>query len=233
MIASDGDLQEGIASEAGSLAGHLRLGKLIVCYDDNHIQLDGPTAMAWSEDVLERFDAYGWHTQRVEDGNDLAAIEAAVTAARADDRPSLIAVRTHIGYGQPEQAGLARRRTAHRSGPTRSAWSRRPTAGTRTGASSSRPRRSAVFRAAIKDGEALVAGWEARFEAYAEAHPELAAEFRRRIAGDLAPAGMRTSRRTRPGPRWPPGTPARTPSRPSPRACRSCSAARPTCRSRT
>ena len=86
VIASDGDLQEGIASEAASLAGHLRLGKLVVLYDDNHIQLDGPTAMAWSEDVPERFDAYGWHTQRVEDGNDLAAIEAAIEAARADDR---------------------------------------------------------------------------------------------------------------------------------------------------
>ncbi len=186
VIASDGDLQEGIASEACSLAGHLRLGKLIVCYDDNHIQLDGPTAMAWSEDVLGRFDAYGWHTQRVEDGNDLAAIEAAVTAARADDRPSLIAVRTHIGYGSPNKQDSQK---AH---------------GSPLGADEVRlvkeaygwdpdqsfvepPEALAVFRAAIKDGEALVAGWEARFEAYAEAHPELAAEFRRRIAGDLAP----------------------------------------------
>ena len=103
VIASDGDLQEGIASEAASLAGHLRLGKLIVLYDDNHVQLDGPTAMAWSEDVPRRFDAYGWHTQRVEDGNDLEAIEAAISTAIADDRPSLIAVRTHIGYGSPNK----------------------------------------------------------------------------------------------------------------------------------
>ena len=104
VIASDGDLQEGIASEAASLAGHLRLGKLIVLYDDNHIQLDGPTAMAFSEDVPKRFDAYGWHTQRVADGNDLAAIESAIQAARdADDRPSLIAVRTHIGFGSPNK----------------------------------------------------------------------------------------------------------------------------------
>ena len=72
VIASDGDLQEGVASEACSLAGHLRLGKLVVLYDDNRIQLDGPTAWAFSEDVLARFDAYGWHTQRVEDGNDVA-----------------------------------------------------------------------------------------------------------------------------------------------------------------
>jgi transketolase len=103
VIASDGDLQEGIASEAASLAGHLRLGKLVVLYDDNGIQLDGPTAMAFSENVPERFDAYGWHTQRVGDGNDLAAIEAAIEAALADDRPSLIAVRTHIGYGSPNK----------------------------------------------------------------------------------------------------------------------------------
>ena len=72
-ICSDGDLQEGIASEAASLAGHLRLGKLVMLYDDNHIQLDGPTSMAFSEDVLERFDAYEWHTQQVDDGNDLSA----------------------------------------------------------------------------------------------------------------------------------------------------------------
>ena len=102
-ICSDGDLQEGIAAEAASLAGHLRLGKLIFLYDDNHIQLDGPTSMACSEDVLQRFDAYGWHTQRVADGNDLEAIDAAIEAARDDERPSLIAVRTHIGYGSPNK----------------------------------------------------------------------------------------------------------------------------------
>ncbi|MEA2619672.1 MAG: transketolase, partial [Chloroflexota bacterium] len=103
VIASDGDMQEGIASEAASLAGHLRLGKLVVLYDDNHIQLDGPTSMAWSEDVPARFDAYGWHTQRVEDGNDIGAIEAAIETARADERPSLIAVRSHIGFGSPNK----------------------------------------------------------------------------------------------------------------------------------
>ena len=100
-ICSDGDLQEGISAEAASLAGHLRLGKLVYLYDDNHIQLDGPTAMAFSDRTLERFDSYGWHTARVEDGNDVAAIGAAIEAARVDERPSLIAVRTHIGYGAP------------------------------------------------------------------------------------------------------------------------------------
>src|SRR5215212_10021680 len=102
-ICSDGDLQEGIASEAASLAGHLRLRKLVAVYDDNHIQLDGPTAMAWSEDVVGRFEAYGWHATRVEDGNDIDAISAAIEEARADDRPSLIAVRTHIGFGSPNR----------------------------------------------------------------------------------------------------------------------------------
>ena len=103
VIASDGDMQEGVASEACSLAGHLKLGKLVVLYDDNRIQLDGPTEWAFSEDVLARFDAYGWHTQRVEDGNDVAAISAAIDAAEADDRPSVIAVRTHIGFGSPNK----------------------------------------------------------------------------------------------------------------------------------
>ncbi len=102
-IASDGDIQEGITAEAASLAGHLRLGKLTYLYDDNHVQLDGPTALAFSEDVLERFDAYGWHTQRVEDGNDVEAIARAIAAANSDERPSLIAVRTHIGFGSPDR----------------------------------------------------------------------------------------------------------------------------------
>ncbi len=103
-LVSDGDLMEGVAAEAASLAGHLKLGKLIYLYDDNHISLDGPTSLAFTENVLERFDAYGWHTQRVEDGKDLPAIEAAIRAAQADTmRPSLIAVRTVIGYGAPNQ----------------------------------------------------------------------------------------------------------------------------------
>ena len=109
VICSDGDMQEGVTSEAASLAGHLRLGKRIVLYDDNGIPLDGPTAMAFSEDVPARFEAYGWHTQRVGDGNDLEAIGDAILAAQADDRPSLIAVRTHIGLGR-RTSRTARRR---------------------------------------------------------------------------------------------------------------------------
>jgi transketolase len=184
VIASDGDLQEGIASEAASLAGHLRLGKLIVLYDDNHVQLDGPTAMAFSEDVPKRFEAYGWHTQRVEDGNDVGAIEAAIEAATADDRPSLIAVRTHIGYGSPNKHDSQK---AHGSplGPdevrlTKEAYGWDPDRQFYV------PDEAAAhFREAISAGNDLVAEWEARVEQYAADNPDAAAEFRRRIARTL------------------------------------------------
>ena len=188
VIASDGDLQEGIASEAASLAGHLRLGKLIVLYDDNGIQLDGPTAMAFSEDVPLRFDAYGWHTQRVADGNDLAAIEAAIEAARADDRPSLIAVRTHIGFGSPHKQDSQK---AHGSplGPdevrlTKEAYGWDPD---RSFYVPDDAREH--FRAAIATGEDLVADWEARFDAYRDADPEAAADFQRRVRRAGLPDG--------------------------------------------
>ena len=109
VIAGDGDLMEGVSSEAASLAGHLALGKLIVLYDDNHIRIDGPTDLAFTEDVPARFEAYGWHVQRVADGNDLEAIDAAITAAKAETaRPSIIAVRTHIGYGSPHKQDTAK-----------------------------------------------------------------------------------------------------------------------------
>jgi transketolase len=184
VIASDGDMQEGIASEAASLAGHLRLGRLVVLYDDNGIQLDGPTSNAWSEDVTERFDAYGWHTQRVGDGNDIAAIEAAIDAARADERPSLIAVRTHIGYGSPNKQDSQK---AHGSplGPdevrlVKEAYGWDPDKTFYIPEDALR-----VFRAAVPAGEELVADWEARMDAYAADHPDLAAEFRRRQARRL------------------------------------------------
>ncbi len=183
-ICSDGDLQEGIASEAASLAGHLRLGKLVFLYDDNHIQLDGPTTMAWSEDVMARFDAYGWHTQHVADGNDLDAIEAAITAARADDRPSIIAVRTHIGFGSPNRHDSQK---AHGAplGPeevrlTKEAYGWDPDK------SFFIPDAAlAIFRAAVPAGQALAADWDERFAAYAAEHPDLAAQFLRRQSGEL------------------------------------------------
>ena len=103
-LASDGDLMEGVASEAASLAGHLKLGRLIVLYDDNRVTLAGSTDVTFSENRVQRFDAYGWHTITVEDGNDLGAIDMAISQARREvARPSLIRVRTHIGFGSPEQ----------------------------------------------------------------------------------------------------------------------------------
>ena len=106
-IVSDGDLMEGVSAEAASLAGHLQLGRVTYLYDDNAITIDGGTDKAFGEDVLARFDAYGWHTARVADGNDLDAIRAAIAAADADERPSLIAVRTTIGFGSPAKAGTS------------------------------------------------------------------------------------------------------------------------------
>src|SRR5213592_4497669 len=101
-IVSDGDLMEGVASEAASLAGHLKLGKLIYLYDDNHVTIEGFTDLAFSEKIPQRFEAYGWHTSTVADGNDLAAIEAAIRDAQSvGDQPSLISVKTVIGYGMP------------------------------------------------------------------------------------------------------------------------------------
>src|SRR5690606_34293348 len=105
-ICGDGDLMEGVASEAASLAGHLKLGKLIFLYDSNDITLDGELNLSFSENVRQRFDAYGWQTLLVEDGNDLNAIEKAIAEAKADtERPTLIEVKTVIGYGSPNKQG--------------------------------------------------------------------------------------------------------------------------------
>ena len=193
-LASDGDLQEGIASEAASLAGHLMLRKLVVLYDDNHIQLDGPTDMAWSEDVLARFEAYRWQTARVEDGNDVAAIAATISDAHRDARPSIIAVRTHIGFGSPNKQDTQK---AHGAplGPdevrlTKEAYGWDPDAQFLV------PDEALdVFRAAIPAGDVLVAEWEGRMARYADAFPAESAELRRRLAGDLRDgwdAGLKT-----------------------------------------
>jgi transketolase len=195
VIASDGDLQEGIASEAASLAGHLRLGKLVVLYDDNHVQLDGPTAMAWSEDVPRRFDAYGWHTQRVEDGNDLEAIERAIAAAIADDRPSLVAVRTHIGYGSPNKHDSNKAHGAalgvEEVRLTKEAYGWDPDRSFYVPDEAAR-----LFRAAIPAGETLVDEWEARFAAYRDADPGAAAELSRRLEGSRLPDGWNVDLKT-------------------------------------
>ncbi len=187
-LCSDGDLQEGIASEAASLAGHLRLRKLVALYDDNHIQLDGPTSMAWSEDVVARFEAYGWHAVRVEDGNDIDAIAAAIEDARADDRPSLIAVRTHIGFGSPNKQDSQK---AHGSplGPdevrlTKEAYGWDPD---RTFWVPDDARD--LFRRAIPAGNDLVDAWERAFASYAAEYPDVAAAFRRRVVERRLPDG--------------------------------------------
>ncbi len=184
VICSDGDLQEGVASEACSLAGHLQLGKLIALYDDNRIQLDGPTAWAFSEDVLARFGAYGWHTQRVEDGNDVGAISAAIEAAKADERPSIIAVRTHIGFGSPHKQDTQKAHGAPLGADevrlTKEAYGWDPD---RTFFVPDEA--SELFRGAVGRGGELVAEWEARMIGYASAFPADAAELGRRLGAGL------------------------------------------------
>jgi transketolase len=183
-ICSDGDMQEGIASEAASLAGHLRLGKLVALYDDNHVQLDGPTDWAFSEDVLERFDAYGWDARRVEDGNDVEAIAAAIDAARLDPRPSLIAVRTHLGYGSPHRHDTSK---AHGQALgedevrlTKEAYGWNPDLHFFVPEEALRH-----FRDAVPRGAEWVREWRARFDAYRAAFPREAGEYERRVARRL------------------------------------------------
>jgi len=185
VLCGDGDLMEGVASEAASLAGHLGLGRLIVLYDDNHISIEGPTELAFTEDSTARFAAYGWHVQRVADGNDVEAIAAAIEAARAvTDRPSFIAVRTHIGYGSPNKQDQA---SAHgealgvdevRLTKEAFGWPLEPAF---LVPDEARER----FREAAQRGESRRVDWHARFEAYREEFPELGAEFERRMRGEL------------------------------------------------
>jgi transketolase len=182
-IVSDGDLMEGVAAEAASLAGHLKLGRLIYLYDDNHISLDGPTSLAFTEDRLKRFEAYGWHTLQVEDGNDLEAIEAAIRAAQQDERPSLIAVRTVIGYGSPK-AGTSK---VHGSplGPdgvraTKEALGWDPDAQFLVPGEVLEH-----MRGAGDHGARLEEEWRRRFDAYAAAFPAEGAELKLALAGEL------------------------------------------------
>jgi transketolase len=182
-IVSDGDLMEGVAAEAASLAGHLRLGKLIYLYDDNHISLDGPTSLAFTEDVLKRFDAYGWQTLRVTDGNDLAAIEQAIREAQTDPRPSLIAVRTQIGYGSPIQG------TNKVHGSPMSAEQARKTKEFYGWNPDEQfvvpPDAYAPFRAAAERGAQLHESWGRQLEAYAASFPDEGAQLRAAFSGEL------------------------------------------------
>jgi transketolase len=186
-IVSDGDLMEGISSEAASLAGHLKLGKLIYLYDCNYVSLDGPTSLAFStEDVAARYAAYGWHVSRVDKGDtDIEAIDAAIKAAEAETaRPSLILIQTTIGYGSPHKQGTS---AAHGSplgveevALTKKALGWDPerffyipdVAGTH-------------LREAVERGQRGQAQWEERFNAYAKAFPEMAAEWKQAQRGEL------------------------------------------------
>ncbi|MDE3063131.1 MAG: transketolase [Acidobacteriota bacterium] len=182
VLLGDGDLMEGVSHEAASLAGTLGLGKLICFYDDNLISLDGPTELSYTEDALERFEAYHWHVQRVSDGNDLAAIEAAIAAAQAETgRPSIIAVRTVIGYGSPK-AGT--NKVHGEALGAADVLATKKFYGFPEDQSFYVPNDAlANWRRAVDRGASVEAEWKQRFAAYAKAFPELAAEFERTQQG--------------------------------------------------
>jgi transketolase len=191
VLVSDGDLMEGVASEAASLAGHLDLSNLIYIYDNNHISIEGSTDLAFTEDRARRFEAYGWFVQNLPDGNDLQAVDRALRAAQAEaDRPSIIMCRTHLGYGSPHKQDTAE---AH---------------GSPLGAEEVKLTKKnlgwplepefyvpeevlAHYRQAVNKGAQLESEWEKRLEAYRQAHPELAEEFENFLRGDL-PAGWKS-----------------------------------------
>ena len=184
-IVSDGDLMEGLTHEAASLAGHLGLGKLIYLYDDNEISIDGSTDLAFTEDVEKRFEAYGWHVQHVDDGNDLAAIEAALGQARAvTDRPSLIAVRTVIGYGSPNKAGTEK---VHGSplGEDEVVLTRRNLGWPEDQFFHVPDAVRDHLRAALTTGAGQQADWNDLLARYRAAHPDLARQFDTWTSGTL------------------------------------------------
>jgi len=183
-LVSDGDLMEGVCAEAASLAGHLQLGKLICLYDDNGVTLSAGTNITFSEDRAARFRAYGWQTLSVHDGNDLGAIDTALSQALVDPlRPSLILVHTHIGYGSPEQDSYKAhgsplgvddvRKSKEKLGwPTEPAFLVPETA-------------LSHFRQALERGAKAEAAWNDRFDVYAKVFPEVASELRTSLSGEL------------------------------------------------
>jgi transketolase len=186
VVASDGDMMEGVASEAASLAGNLQLGKLICFYDDNRITIEGSTDLAFREDVRKRFEAYGWNViGPLPDGNDLKAMSEAIGAAQAQtERPNLIIVRTHIGFGSPNRQDSAQ---AHgeplgkeevKLTKQNLGWPLEPEFYVPDAA-------LAHYRKAIEKGERLQADWQKRFESYAAAYPDLAEAWRREVNGKL------------------------------------------------
>lgn len=190
-IVSDGDLMEGISYEAASLAGHLKLGKLIYLYDDNRVTIDGPTDLAFSENVTGRFEAAGWHVSEVADGNDLKAIENAIRAAqKIKDKPKLIRIKTVIGYGMPKQGT----NKAHSDAPGQDAVREtKRNLGWPEDKEFWVPREVlSHFRKAIKAGAEMERQWQKNFARYAKDFPAEAAELQRRISGQL-PKGWESS----------------------------------------
>lgn len=187
VLASDGDLMEGVAAEAASLAGHLKLGKLIVLYDQNLVSLAGSTALTFTEDVRRRFEAQGWHVLEVPDGNDLEAIDAAIREAKAmSERPSLICVRTVIGYGAPTKAGTFH---AHGAplGPEEARAAKRNLGWPEEPPFFVPEEVRAHFAALLVQAEEKERAWQKLFYDYERAYPALAQEFRRRLKGELPP----------------------------------------------
>ena len=183
-LLGDGDLMEGISHEAASLAGTLALGKLIFLYDDNLISLDGPTSLSYTDDALERFEAYHWHVQRVEDGNDLAALSAAIEAAKAETgKPSIIAVRTIIGYGSPKAGS---NKSHGEPLGVEAVAATKKFFGFPEDQSFLVPDEALNnWREAVERGAGSEAEWKKLFAGYAAANPELAAEFERTQKGEL------------------------------------------------
>ena len=192
FLASDGDLMEGVSHEACSLAGHLKLGKLIGFYDDNHITIDGSTDLAFSDNTTRRFESYGWQVQRIPDGNDLDAIDAAIDQAkRLTERPSLIIVRTHIGWGSPHKQDSAEAHGAPLGADEVKATKQN------LGWPSLEPfyvpeEALEHWRRARDRGARLEADWRKRWDKYRAANADLATELERRLAGRL-PAGWDAS----------------------------------------
>lgn len=183
-IVTDGDLMEGVASEAASLAGHLRLGNIIYLYDDNRISIDGSTEITFTEDRSKRFDAYGWHVSHVSDGNDVDEIDEAINDATNDPRPSIIVCRTHIGFGLPTRQDTAK---AHgeppgeeelRGAKEKLGWPVEPKFIVPEDV-------LAFYRTAVDRGEAIEKAWKESFETYRETNPEEASELLRRFSADL------------------------------------------------
>ncbi len=183
-IVTDGDLMEGISSEAASLAGHLALGKLIYFYDDNQISIDGSTDLTFSEDRQKRFDAYGWHTQNVDDGNDVEAIAEAIEKAKIDERPSLIVAKTKIGFGLPTREGTAK---AHGEPPGEEELrGAKENLGWPSDSDFHIPDEAmALYRNAIDQGKAAEKKWQARVEEFIAQDPKRGKELSRILAGEL------------------------------------------------